>query len=141
MPAFRRLIPSPSRSMTLSRSKPPLTEQDIHAALWQHVAWRAAPDAFVFHVPNGGARSKTEAAIFSGLGVVPGVPDIIAIRGGKTFALELKRDDGRLSPAQRLTHDRMKAAGAAVAVAYGLDEALCQLESWGILRGRADIRT
>jgi hypothetical protein len=33
--------------------------------------------------------------------------------------------------------DEMRAAGAEIAVAVGIDAALAQLETWGLLRGRA----
>ena len=33
--------------------------------------------------------------------------------------------------------DEMRAAGAEIAVAVGFDAALAQLETWGLLRGRA----
>jgi hypothetical protein len=120
--------------IALASSSPRLSEQEIHAALWQHLQWRAAPGAFAFHVPNGGARSKAEASILAGLGVVAGVPDLIVCKDGRFYALELKADGGKLSPAQRGTHERMRAAGATIATSYGLDEALRQLEDWGILR-------
>jgi hypothetical protein len=68
---------------------------------------------------------------------VGGVPDLILIRDGKTYGLELKADGARLTPVQRMAHVLMRAAGAEVAVAVGLDGALRQLESWGLLRGRA----
>jgi hypothetical protein len=113
----------------------PLTEQQIHRAVFQHLTARKRQDVFAFHPANGGARSAIEAAIFKGLGVRAGVPDIIAIRSGHCFALELKRDSGgRLSGAQQQTHNEMRAAGVTVAVAYGLDEALGQLTRWGLLR-------
>jgi hypothetical protein len=32
-------------------------------------------------------------------------------------------------------HDEMRAAGAEVTVTVGIDAALAQLESWGLLRG------
>jgi hypothetical protein len=70
-----------------------------------------------------------------GLGVKAGVPDIIAIRHGRAFALELKAPGGRLTPAQLDAHEGLRAAGAVVAVAYGLDEAVAQLEDWQLLRG------
>jgi hypothetical protein len=41
------------------------------------------------NVPNGGWRSPIEAAILKGLGVQPGVPDLILVRDGRPFALEL----------------------------------------------------
>ena len=38
---------------------------------------------------------------------------------------------------QSATHDEMRAVGAEVAVAIGVDAALAQLETWGLMRGRA----
>lgn len=38
--------------------------------------------SLVFHVPNGGKRSLSEARRFKGLGVVAGIPDLIAIVPG-----------------------------------------------------------
>ena len=73
-----------------------------------------------------------------GLGVRAGIPDIIAIRGGRAYALELKVPGGWVSPVQRETHAALSAAGATVAVACGLDEALGQLEAWNLLRGYHD---
>lgn len=109
--------------------------------MFQHLAVRPAPGVFAFHVPNGGARSKVEAASMKGLGVVSGVPDLVLIRDGAVFGLELKAPNGRLSPAQVATQEAMRAAGASVAVAAGLDSALAQLESWGLLRGNAALRS
>jgi hypothetical protein len=96
---------------------------------------RHAPDIFWFHVGNGGYRTPIEAKVLKSLGVTAGVPDLILIRDGKTYGLELKAHGGRLSPAQRTAHMLMRAAGAEVEVAVGLDAALRQLESWGLLRG------
>ena len=64
-----------------------------------------------------------------------GVPDLVAVKAGHTYALELKAPGGRLSPVQQEVHAALAAAGATVAVATGLDEALATLESWGLLRG------
>jgi hypothetical protein len=65
-------------------------EQAIQRAIFAHFTARGARDCYAFHCPNGGARSKVEAAILKGLGVRAGVPDIIAIRDGRAYALELK---------------------------------------------------
>jgi hypothetical protein len=110
-------------------------EQQIQKALFAHIRARAQPGVFAFHVPNGGYRRKTEAAILKGLGVKAGVPDVICIHRGKVYALELKSERGRLSPKQRETTDALREAGATVRVATGLDEALKQLEQWQLLRG------
>lgn len=111
-------------------------EQQIQRAVFQHLAARAAPGVFAFHVPNGGYRRPIEAAILKGLGTKAGVPDIIAIRDGHTYALELKATGNKPTPTQSETMAVMERAGATVAVAVGLDDALRQLEQWGLLRGR-----
>ncbi len=46
------------------------------------------------------------------MGVVPGVPDIIIIQGGRTYGLELKSMGGAVRPSQRLCHAAMQEAGA-----------------------------
>ena len=69
-------------------------------------------------------------------GVRAGTPDMILIKDGKTFGLELKADNGQVSPAQAQAHQEMRAAGAEVAVATGIDEAIKQLEAWQLLRGQ-----
>lgn len=121
----------------MTRRRP---EQAIQRCVFAHLAARPARGTFAFHPANGGMRSPIEAAILRSLGVVAGVPDIIAIRDGQAFALELKAAAGRLSAAQTATQDALRAAGAVVATSTGLDEALAQLEAWGLLRGVADRR-
>ena len=93
------------------------------------------PNSYWFHVPNGGWRSPVEARIFKSLGVKAGVPDLIIIANGKPYGLELKIERGKLTPAQHTAHVMLAAAGAEIATAYGLDEALDQLARWGLLRG------
>lgn len=118
----------------MRRARP---EDAIQRAVFQHLRARGTSDVFAFHVPNGGKRKPIEAAILKGLGVQAGVPDIILIRAGHAYALELKAPGGRLSPNQIATHDKLRAAGVEPHVAYGLDEALAWLERFSFLRGRA----
>jgi VRR-NUC domain len=112
-------------------------EAAIARAIEQHYRLRAAPGVFMFAVPNGGLRSKIEAAIMQGLGVRAGVPDTFWIKDGRTYALELKAEGGRLSPAQEQTLIALREAGAMATHAHGLEQALRVLEGWGLLRGRA----
>ena len=112
-------------------------EAAIQRAVFQHLRARGAPGVFAFAVPNGGYRRTVEAAILKGIGVVAGVPDIIAIHEGRVYALELKAEGGRATPKQQEAIAAMEAAGAFTAIAEGLGRALAVLEAWGLLRGRA----
>jgi hypothetical protein len=112
-------------------------EDIIQRAVFAHLRARGATGLFAFHVPNGGYRRRTEAAILKGLGVVAGVPDIVAIHKGRVYALELKAEGGRPTEIQLATIAAMEAAGVFTAVAEGVDRALAVLERWGLLRGRA----
>jgi hypothetical protein len=111
------------------------TEAQIQNTVCEHLRWHAMPGAFWCHVPNGGWRSPIEAAIFKGLGVVAGVPDLLIIYDGECFGLELKSERGYLTNIQRDTHERLRAAGCHVATAHGLDAAIKQLTDWHLLRG------
>ena len=109
-------------------------EQALQRAVLDHLRWRGMPGLFVFHYPPGGWRSSVEAAILKGLGVTPGVPDLLILHQGKLHALELKSARGRLTTIQAETQHRMRVAGALAATAIGIDEALERLEAWGLLR-------
>ena len=109
-------------------------EDQIQAAVVLHLTVRALPGVVWFHVPNGGSRTAAEAGRFKALGVKAGVPDLLAVRDGRLFGLELKADGGRVSEAQAVMLAELEAAGAIVGVANGLDEALATLERWQIIR-------
>lgn len=120
-------------------------EGRIQRTIFRHFAVRGAPGVFAFHPRNAGRDQRgRRAGINTGLGVIPGVPDIIACRlvqtspsYGQFFALELKSEKGIASDAQREVLAKLKACGAIVGVAHGLDAAIRQLEDWGLLVGRA----
>lgn len=109
-------------------------EEQIQRAVFQHIRARGFPGVFAFHVPMGGYRRKTEAAILKAMGAVAGVPDIIIVYRGTCHGLELKAWKGKVSNQQRSAMNALEIAGARVAVAYTIDEALITLESWGILK-------
>lgn len=114
-----------------------MTEAEIHKAVVQNLVQRCTRGVFWFHPANGGRRSISEAKSFKAMGVVAGVPDLVLIKGGEVFGLELKTLKGQTRPSQRMAHAAMQEAGAKTAIAKGLDEALVTLECWGILRRSA----
>ncbi len=115
-----------------------MREDQIQRTIFQHLRQRPAPGVFAFHPKNGGVHQRGRArGINAGLGVVSGVPDIIAIKQGSVYALELKADDGKPTAGQISTMQAMQDAGATVALATGLDAAIRKIEEWGLVTGRA----
>jgi len=110
------------------------SEELIQAAVVLHLAVRSLPGTVFWHTGNGGYRTAAEAGRFKALGVKSGVPDLLVLRAGQLYGLELKAHGGRLSPTQVDMLAELEAAGAVTAVAFGLDEALGVLERWGIIR-------
>lgn len=102
------------------------------------VRWLELHGVLFCHVPNGGSRRRVEAAIFRGLGVQPGVPDLLifdpppAAPDRRGTALEMKRrKGGRLTDLQRRWLEALQARGWYAAVCHGADEALAVLQRLG----------
>jgi hypothetical protein len=93
----------------------------------------AAPDILVFHVPNGGLRSKVEAARLKWQGVRLGAPDLVIVApGGRTFFAEIKTATGRLSAEQRALHDAFAALGSPVALLRSIDDTREAFRAWNV---------
>jgi hypothetical protein len=70
----------------------------------------------LWHVPNGGQRSASEANKFKAIGLVPGVSDLHFFYHGKIYFIELKTETGRLSENQVKWIESISSQGAEVAV-------------------------
>jgi len=128
---------------------PELSENEIQRVVFEHLRTRGAPGIFAFHPKNASAdMAGRKAGIHVGLGVEPGIPDVIVIRRRMpdcdVYALELKRESLRGKKKlpshednQQRTRNRMAACGVTVGLAFGLDEAIAWLEKCGLLIGRA----
>lgn len=91
---------------------------------WFRLQYRAlAP--LLFAVPNGGGRSRVEAAIMKGEGVLPGVADLILLVPRGAFAslcIEMKTQTGRQSPAQKEWQHAAQEAGNQYFVVRSFEE-------------------
>ena len=89
------------------------------------------------HVPNGGKRNVREAARFKGLGVKPGVPDVVIFTPppssdtARGAVLELKAEKGKPTASQLAWLQRLHQLGWEADIAYGCDEAHAILNRWG----------
>ena len=86
----------------------------------------------MFHVPNGGGRSKAEAGRFKAEGVKAGVPDIflpVPSQGMHGLFIELKRlKGGTVSREQKAWMEALTMQGYAAVVCRGAaeaEEAIC----------------
>jgi hypothetical protein len=136
----------PRRPFRLTALEP--LEQDIHEACAQALDALLLPPAIWFAMPVGHVKlSAAETARLSRIGLKRGLPDLFFLFEGLVFALELKRKGGRLSKTrigrtrrgaprvyegQEDVFPKLRAAGAAVAVAHSVDEMLAQIRRWGI---------
>lgn len=121
-------------------------EDDMQRALftWITLATPRIPQlALAFHPANGGKRDPREAARLKGLGVRPGVPDVMIPHEGDScvrlfnedkngnriyapylgLAIELKAGKNGTTPEQRAWHERLEGAGWQVNVCRSFDEA------------------
>lgn len=94
------------------------------------VQWfkRTYPEVRIFHIPNGGRRSASEAAKFKAMGVVPGVPDLYV--PAWALWIEMKRQKGgSVSLDQKDWHNYLISIGHKVIVAKGCEDAKKRLTS------------
>lgn len=118
------------------------TEGEEQATLFSWAAmkcWRLPELRLLFHIANGGARRKSEAARFKAEGVKPGVPDLfLPVARGPWHGLfiELKRQKGgKLSKAQTVWLTELQEQGYLAKVAYGWKDAALLIEDY--LNGRS----
>lgn len=91
-----------------------------------YVTLKADHESVLFHVPNGGARGKREAAILQAMGVRAGIPDLILLQVRQGFGallLECKAPTGTTRPEQKELCEIFLNGGYLVAVVRSFEAA------------------
>lgn len=96
-------------------------EDDLQALVMQWLDLVLPPEAFAWHVPNGGKRSKITATRLKRLGVRAGIPDVHILHRGRLITIELKDKGKKPSPVQRDMHQRLTLCGAIVVTLDSFD--------------------
>lgn len=107
-------IPEPSNK---------ISEIQLQAAAFQY-SWNTYPltRLCIFHVPNGGSRNAIEGMQLKASGVIAGVPDILMVWLGKTYAFEFKTLTGTVSPQQTAVHIAWANQGIIVKIIRTLEQ-------------------
>jgi len=114
-------------------------EEDLQKAVVALLTVTLTDDVFWFHVPNQkGTRSGFEARLLKGLGVKPGVADLLFLFRGQVFALELKAPKAYQSPTQKEFEATCKRVGVPYMLCRSIDEVQGAIAGWGFpTRGKA----
>ncbi len=108
-------------------------EDDLQVAVIEYLKL-VKPDAFYFHVPNGGMMHVSHKLKLKRMGVQPGVADLLFIRpGGRLGCIELKLPKGRQSTGQREFERVCGVYGADYKIAHSIEEVTQILREWGCL--------
>ena len=108
-------------------------ESVLQAALIEHLRMRAVPGLVYFAVPNN-PRNRVAGGTLKRMGMTAGVSDLILLHKGRAYALELKTEKGRATPAQKAFLSRFQDAGGIAWIAYGLNDAIRFLEINKLIR-------
>ena len=82
-------------------------------------------DYILFSVPNGGRRSRIEAAIMRGEGVLPGVADLFLAHASGDFHglfIEIKSEKGKQTAYQKAFEEDILTSGFAYRICRSVDE-------------------
>lgn len=124
--AYQRLLAQQETAPKKSRST-----RHLESALQRScVSWfrmqYPAHAPLLFAVPNGGGRSRTEAAIMKGEGVTAGVADLILLEargrwGALCIEMKIRSKNSRQAASQKAWQEATEAAGNRYAVIRSLD--------------------
>jgi hypothetical protein len=108
-----------------------ITEAALHRAVAQYLTRALPRNVWWTTFPAGGGGFKRGVAL-KAMGLAPGVPDILIMRDGCAFWIELKTRMGKVSLEQELCHQKLQAMRCGVEVCRSLADVQETLIGWGI---------
>ena len=107
-----------------------VTEKALHKAVAQFLSLALTPPDFFTTFPLGGG-GKARGGQLRSVGTKAGIPDILLIRNGRVYWIELKTSRGTLSEQQKATGIDLRAAGSSWCVCRSVEEVEQRLIEWG----------
>lgn len=109
-------------------------EDAIQRAIVAYLRAVLPPDCLVHHSANEGVRGG-KAGVLDGvrkreMGQTAGFPDLVVVTYCGALFFEVKADGGRVTPAQRKVHERLRAMGYRAAVVRSVDDVRETLREW-----------
>ena len=116
-----------------------MSEADLHKAVAEHLDAVIDGRRCVWSTIPAGGGGKVRGAQLKGMGLKPGLPDLMFVFGGRVAFIELKTKTGRVSPEQTVMHARLKDQDAPPIICRDLPSVDAALKFFGIpTRGRVN---
>ena len=124
----------------LSLTAPIVREPILHRQIADILRLELAPpgrlsrDGVLWYSVDMAAYAGSVPGIRTGRGAIAGIPDIVVLYLGAGFFIEVKADDGCVSPAQAAVATELLRCGAHYGIARDAREALALLDHWEVPR-------
>lgn len=113
-------------------------EDALHINVVRFLRVALPPEAVLWHTPNGGLRSKREAAKLKAFGTLAGMPDLFILYAGTLHGIELKAPKGVVQASQKDAAYLLFRAGCTTHVCRSVEEVETALKLNGVpLRARS----
>jgi hypothetical protein len=117
-------------------------EMDLQIKVCSFLSEHATEENFIFHsIPNEGllkaaAGKALSFAMMNNLkkmGLTPGAPDLIIVKGRRAFYIELKKSGGKLSKNQEIFRDNIIKTRTKYSCCDNFDDVIETLKEWCII--------
>ena len=123
----------------VTKKQPTIPESDIQTQIVELLSYHARRNRYIFFsVPNehdlsGAGNRYAKINKLKKMGLTPGALDLVIIKTGMAFLMEVKSAKGIVSDNQKLFMNGVWRAGAKCSVVRSYEQAAAVLKQWGIL--------